>query len=230
MVERPANYARVFHCPHFGHKICNIMTPAIPQSKLIPILDAAWHECGYTSPRPRGHAWSCRGYYLDSLGKRGINDRGINDDAIGWISDSADYRVQANVDPSAHRVGVASLRAPQVVWYKPGWHGYASVYGHPAFRQDSNVVVKRDGTEAFAKGSRHQKYGVCLGHGFWTDLGFGENFWTNLHRQSGSGTSSLGCQTIPAAIWKAFHALVTAELARLKMDRFPCIILQGPIN
>lgn len=206
------------------------MTPAIPKSKLLPLIESAWKECGYAVPLPAAFAWSCRGYFRDSLGKPGVQERGINDDAIGFISDQVDYRVQGNVDPSAHRYGIASLRAQQVVWYRPGWHGYASIHGHPAFRQDSPVTVKRDGTENFPKGATHSKFGVCLGNGFWTDLGFSEKFWTNLHRQSGSGTSSLGCQTIPAVAWKAFHALVTAELARLKMERFPCIILQGPIN
>jgi lysozyme len=157
------------------------------------------------------------------------NQRGINDDAIGFISPNVDYRVQANVDPSLYRPGVASLQANQVVWYRPGWHGYASVHGHAAFRQDSGVTVKRDGTEHLPRGS-HKKYGIHLGGGLWTDRGQAEKFWTNLHRQTGSGTSSLGCQTIPAALWKAFHALVTAEMARLEITRFPCIILDGPIN
>jgi lysozyme len=205
------------------------MTPAIPKNKLLPLINRVWVEIGNDDPLPAAFAWSCRGYYAQSLGGPG-NDRGINDDAIGFISPNVDYRVQANVDPSVHRPGVASLKTNQVVWYRPGWHGYASIHGHPAFRQDSTVVVKRDGTESFKKGTAHKKYGICLGDGFWTDLGFAEKFWTNLHRQTGSGTSSLGCQTIPAAVWKAFHALVTAELVRVGQERFPCIILEGPIN
>lgn len=206
------------------------MTPSIPKSKLLPLIEKVWQDSGYIVPLPPAFTWSCRAYYRDSLGKHGVNDRGINDDAIGFISDQADFRVRANVDPSAHRYGIASLKAPQVIWYKPGHHGYNSIFGHPAFRQDSPVIVKRDGTEGFKKGETHPKFGVCLGGGLWTDLGFGERFWTNLHRQSGKGTSSLGCQTIPAALWKAFHALVTAELARLNLKRFPCILLEGPVN
>lgn len=205
------------------------MTPGIPKSKLLPLVEKVWRDCGYTIPLPAAFAWSCRGYYASTFAPDG-NNRGINDDAIGFISDHTDYRVQANVDPSVFRAGVAALKAPQVIWYRPGWHGYASIHGHPAFRQDSPVIVKRDGTENYRKGATHSKFGVCLGCGYWTDLGFDEKFWTNLHRQSGSGTSSLGCQTIPAATWKAFHALVMAELARLKMLRFPCILLEGPIN
>lgn len=205
-------------------------TPAIPLPKLMPLIRDVWDRCGYLEPLPSAFAWSCSGYYRDTMGRVGFNDRGINDDAIGFISPNVDYRVQANVDPSIHRAGVATLRPSQVIWYRPGWHGYASIHGHPAFRQDSPVVVRRDGTEDHRKGSHHRKYGICLGDGFWTDLGFGERFWTNLHRQTGSGTSSLGCQTIPAATWKAFHAVVMAELAKLSMTRFPCILLSGPIN
>jgi hypothetical protein len=206
------------------------MIPAIPKAKLQPLIEGVWRENGYTLPLPAAYAWSCRGYYRDSLGKPGVNDRGINDDAIGFISDTADYRVRANVDPSIYRTGVASLKSRQVVWYRPGWHGYASIHGHSAFRQDSPVVVKRDGTESFAKGVTHKTYGACLGNGYWTDLGFSDRFWTNLHRQTGKGTSSLGCQTIPMPEWTAFRAIVMAELARLSLTRFPCIILEGPIN
>jgi lysozyme len=206
------------------------MTPSIPKSALIPLIRKVWSDAGFGTALPDAFAWSCRGYYRDSLGKPGVNDRGINDDAIGFISPDVDYRIQANVDPSVYRTGVSSLVTNQVVWYRPGWHGYASIYGHQAFRQDSAVTVRRDGTEGFKKGTVHKKYGVCLGGGLWTDLGFGERFWTNLHRQSGNTTSSLGCQTVPAVLWKAFHALVMAELARVGQDRFPCIILEGPIN
>lgn len=205
-------------------------TPAIPKSKLVPLIEKAWAEDGYSGPLPPLVAWSCRAYFRDSLGKPGVNDRGINDDAIGVLTDRADYRVGANVDPSVFRSGVAALKAPQVIWYKPGWHGYASIHGHPAFRQDSPVIVKRDGTETYKAGWVSDDWGVCLGGGYWTDKGWDERFWTNLHRQSGSGTSSLGCQTIPKDPWKAFHALVTSELARLSMTRFPCILLDGPIN
>jgi lysozyme len=206
------------------------MKPSIPKDKLLPIINRVWVETGNDDPLPAAFAWSCRGYYRDSLGKPGVNDRGINDDAIGFISDQVDVRIRANVDPSVYRKGVSSLKTRQVVWYVPGWHGYASIYGHSAFRQDSPVIVKRDGTESFSKGTIHKKYGVCLGSGYWTDLGFGERFWTNLHRQSGSGTSSLGCQTVPMPEWTGFRAIIMSELARLSMTRFPCIILDGPIN
>ena len=206
------------------------MTPAIPKPKLLPLLQEVWAECGNVGPLPSALAWSCRGYYRDSMGKHGANDRGINDDAIGFISNQVDYRVAANVDPSVFRWGVSSLKARQVIWYKPGWHGFASIHGHPAFRQDSPVVVHRDGTEEHKRGTIHPKFGVCRGHGEWTDLGLEERFWTNLHRQTGSGTSSLGCQTIPQPQWTAFRAVVMAELDRLSMTRFPCIVLDGPIN
>lgn len=202
------------------------MTPGIPLAKLRPLVEQVWRQEGYQIPLTEAWSWSCPDYYRDTLGVK----RGVNNDGIGFVSPNVDYRVLANCTPSIHRAGVATLRDQQVVWYKPGWHGYASIYGHAAFRQDSPVVVKRDNTEHYQKGTTHKKFGICLGKGYWTDLGFTERFWTNLHRQSGSGTSSLGCQTIPAATWKVFHAVVMSELARLNLTRFPCIILRGPIN
>ena len=204
------------------------MTPAIPLVDLRPLAEKAWLAAGNHRPLPALWAWGARGYYSETFAPSG-NNIGINDDAIGIVSDQVDYRVRANVDPSVARSGVAALVAPQVIWYRPGWHGYASLHGHSAFRQDSDVVVHRRGTEGYKKGPVHKTFGRCLGGGFWTDFGFGR-FWTNLHRQSGSGTSSLGCLTIPAIPWKSFHAVATAELRRLELPRFPLILLDGPLR
>jgi lysozyme len=50
-----------------------------------------------------------RGYYQDSMGKPGINDRGIYDDAICLLAPNLFLTFNANTDPSVYRPGIATL-------------------------------------------------------------------------------------------------------------------------
>ena len=154
-----------------------------------------------------------RGYYLNALGKLNKNDRGIYDDAKFIITANHFSSYNANTDPSMWRSGVATLCAPQVVTYKPGYHGYNSKYGHKAFRQRSDVTVFRDGTEDYPVGTSHPKYGRCVARGLWTDAGRAK-FWINDHRGGKTTTSSAGCQTVPPDQWDAYHSTLELLLAR----------------
>ena len=87
-----------------------------------------------------------RGYYNNSMGKKNVNDRGIYDDGLFIISPDTFTSFNGNTDPSVqYKAGRAMLRSPQRVVYKPGYHGYGRRSGHPAFRQQNDVVVRRDG-------------------------------------------------------------------------------------
>ncbi len=122
-----------------------------------------------------------RGYYLDSMGKLGANDRGIYDDAMFVIRpDKSIGRYNASTDPSIYRKRIASLNTG--VWqYETGFHGITRGNPYPALRQSGRVVVTRDG--------------------FGQDDGF---FAINIHRGGVNTTSSEGCQTIPPSQWSAF--------------------------
>lgn len=154
-----------------------------------------------------------RGYYLNSLGEYNKNDRGIYDDAKFIITANHFSSYNANTDPSMWRSGVATLRAPQVVTYKPGYHGYNSKYGHKAFRQRSDVTVFRDGTEDHPIGKKHPKYGRCVAKGLWSDAGCSK-FWINDHRGGKTTTSSAGCQTVPPNQWDAYRSTLELLLER----------------
>lgn len=136
-----------------------------------------------------------RGYYLDSMGEWGKNDRGIYDDAIILLTPTDCHAYNGNTDPSRYRSGMAQLVAPQRVRYRLGYHGYNSAHGHPAFRQDTSVIVRRDADTG---------HGHKLADGSFTDLG-GSRFWINLHRGGYSTTSSAGCQTVPPSQWTEFY-------------------------
>jgi lysozyme len=133
-----------------------------------------------------------RGYYRDTMGRPGANDRGIYDDAIFVISPEGFVSFNANVDPSISRRGIAVLKTG--VWrYKLGIHGLSrpAAQRYRALVQAGPVTVHRDDVG--------------------DDTGW---FGINIHRGGVSTTSSLGCQTIVPGQWPAFIALVEQELKR----------------
>jgi len=154
------------------------------------------------------------------MGDPSRNDRGIYDDAIFVMSPDTFTAFNANTDPSITRVGRAVLESPQRVVYQPGYHGYGKRSGHPAFRQASRVIVRRDG----GKGN-----GQALGDGRFRDSN-SRPFWINLHRGGYKTTSSAGCQTVPPTQWSAFYHLVRLQLDRYQQQTFSYYLIDGPIN
>lgn len=147
-----------------------------------------------------------RGYF-----DPGANKRGIYDDAIGYISDSAYGVFPANCDPSIVRPEIAVLQ-PGVWLYSEGLHGlhhitnskedqarlvqlqktrmdipgYTACYW--ALRQSGDVTVVRDG---------HKEP--------YTDTPPRPRMWIDIHRGGYNTTSSEGCQTIHPDYWDAFY-------------------------
>lgn len=140
-----------------------------------------------------------RGYYLDTMGERGKNDRGIYDDAIMLVSTEAYVTFNANCDPSIFRPRIASLR-PGVWRYRLGTHGLSKPKPrqYTALVQAAPVTVIRD------------QVGEDTGY-----------FGINIHRGGINSTSSEGCQTIHPYQWDAFIALVRAELKRHERKSLP---------
>jgi hypothetical protein len=146
-----------------------------------------------------------RGYYRDTMGVPGVNDRGIYDDAIFVFSSSCHVAFNANTDPSVHRNGIASL-IPGHWIYKLGTHGLSKP-AHLRYRalvQAAPVTVLRDG------GKRETGW-----------------FGINIHRGSYRTTSSLGCQTIHPDQWAAFIALVEDQLGRFAQKYIPYLLTHG---
>lgn len=142
-----------------------------------------------------------RGYYKDTMGIRGKNDRGIFDDAIVLISPNVYATYNANVDPSRWGINT-SINKPfaqlkEGKWlYKVGIHKRGKKGEHQALVQAAKVtVIRKEKEESELK----------------EETGF---FGINIHRASGSGTSSEGCQTIPASQWDSFINTVKSEMKR----------------
>jgi len=144
-----------------------------------------------------------RGYYTNTLGRKGVNDRNLYDDAIFVVEPDGVHNFNGNTDPSRFRRGIAKLKAPQAVRYIPGPHGYKRKNGpYPAFRQNNECTVVRDQTG--------------------DDTGI---FWINLHRGGNTTTSSAGCQTVPPHQWNEFKTLVDNLLDKYGQKTFYYVLI-----
>ena len=133
-----------------------------------------------------------RGYYLDSMGRPGENERGHYDDAIFILSEDGYASYNGNTDPSRYKKGTGTGSRKGRARLKPGlWMSYKfdTHYGsatYPAICQRlDEVTVIRDGY-----------------NGDYEDPGM---HGINIHRGGYSGTSSLGCQTIYPTQWNSFY-------------------------
>jgi lysozyme len=142
-----------------------------------------------------------RGYYRDTMGKPGTNDRAIYDDCIALVSPTAFATFNANTDPSVTRRHVAVL-LPGAWRYRKGKHKITSPTGYPALIQAAPVTVARD------------QEGLDTG---W--------FGINIHRGGRTSTSSLGCQTIWPDQWESFRALAYGEMDRHAQKTIPYVLI-----
>lgn len=150
-----------------------------------------------------------RGYYLDSQGRVGTNDRGIYDDAGILAEWKDDYNVihyatyNFNTDPSKYRAktptrkGMATLRTGNWL-YKIGLHK-----GYKALVQAASVTVDRDGDPK-------------------PDTGW---FGINIHRGGRFTTSSEGCQTVYQPQWDSFIQDVEQALNKSKQKTIEYLLL-----
>lgn len=162
-------------------------TPQLATKEIYEILDANKVD------RSKVCILAIRGYYLDSMGTIGNNDRRIYDDAMFVVWPDGIARFQANTDPSGYRSGRGTGSAKGMACLTPGIHLYGTGKhkGRVAFRQCEPFTVMRDGNPPYPHTGFHA---------------------INLHSGGIVSTSSEGCQTIPAKTWGTFQPLVYSLL------------------
>jgi len=149
-----------------------------------------------------------RGYYLNTLGEAGKNDRGIYDDALFIDSPNVTASSNANTDPTGYRRGQGTASTKGMACLQNGvWYSYQ--FGmhktYPAIIQTGGKVkVMRDGTPDYP------------------DEGY---LGINIHRGGYGKTSSLGCQTIYPSQWESFIQLASDQAKRLFGNRWNKVII-----
>lgn len=124
-----------------------------------------------------------RGYYLNSMGEKEKNDRGIYDDAFALCGPAYLKTFNANTDPRKAGFGIGTLM-PGLHEFKQGFHGYGKPSGHNAFRTANLkqiLPVLRDG-----------------------QTGIKDGITVNLHMGGEYSTNSIACQTVVKSQWKEF--------------------------
>lgn len=142
-------------------------------------------------------------YFLDSMGKRGVNDIGIYDDAIFIDAPGGMKAFNANCDPSVYRRRIATLVPGKIYHYKMGDHRIGKPTAYPAFRQLKPVLVDR--------------YGIGIEK---------LDSTINIHKGGLYTTSSLGCQTIYPSQWKEMKEFGYAELKAAKQKAIPYLLIK----
>jgi lysozyme len=126
-----------------------------------------------------------RGYYKNSMGKPGVNDIGIYDDAMFLFGPDYFGAFNANTDPAVAVPGKATL-IPGLHRFKPGLHGFGrATKPYKAFRpatKDETLPVTRYGQEGEHRGQ-----------------------YINLHCGGEYQTNSAGCQTVIKNQWPEFQ-------------------------
>jgi lysozyme len=142
-----------------------------------------------------------RGYYRDSMGAAGENDRAMYDDAIIYISPTAFATFNGNTDPSRFGGRLATLQ-PGIYRYKLGIHHPSTPKAYPCLVQAGPVTVKRDN-------------GI-------TESG---EFYIHIHRGGYTTTSSEGCQTLYPDQWDEFFIMVQNGMQHYALKDIEYVLL-----
>jgi hypothetical protein len=150
-----------------------------------------------------------RGYYRDTMGAPGVNDRGIYDDAIFIDTPDTFAAFNGNTDPSRVRIGQGTGAERGMAVLNPGiWYVHRFDLHKEEYlalcQRTGQVTVTRDGTPPYA------------------DTGM---FGINIHRGGYNTTSSLGCQTVHPDQWSSFITLAVDHAKRWHGARWNSVVI-----
>lgn len=159
--------------------------------------------------------FASRGYYRNTMGRRGVNDFGVYDDACWIVTPSGGvHAYNWNCDPSkvGWNAGVDKYYAqlaPGVWPFRQGPHR-----GRPGhFRQFTDEEADLADLGLMFRDER--RYGEFLVRRVHKDETFAEEWGyqaINIHPGSNGGTGSWGCSTCPPSQWPAFQSRLYAAM------------------
>lgn len=203
----------------------------LPKAKraLIEALAADhWARFGIMhAPLPSHYLIGVRGYRSDSMGKPGMNDFGIWDDAIFYVSPTTFLAENANTDPS--RVGWNGNAGKPMAVLNPGFWPFrrGPHKGRiPALRQMTSEEARfRGGVPNDGRFSVTRTYAVGDKRNY-QEAGY---YAINVHPGGEVGTSSEGCQTLPKGRSDKFLQTVWDETEAAKINVIWYGLIDGPI-
>lgn len=158
-----------------------------------------------------------RGYYRDTMGAVGENDRGLYDDAMFVVGPTEFEAFNANTDPSKVRKGSGVGAGKGMAVLKPGiWRAYQ--FGK--HKQQYEALIQTGGKVTVVRDHAIEPY---------DDTG---RFGINIHRGGNTTTSSEGCQTLPPEQWTRFIQRTTqigkaVFGARFRTEPVTYVLLDG---
>lgn len=187
--------------------------PQWDRAKVESILKEKYSQAG--EEMPKVVLLGVRGYFENTMGVKGQNDRGIYDDALFIYAPNFLKSFNFNTDPSRtgfneHAGKGFAVLQPGIWMYKIGIHGLSkpSYKQYRAFVQAGKVTIKRDGHDDADSGEFYGFFGV------------------NIHRGGINGTSSEGCQTVVTEQWAEFFTTAEALLNQHNQNIIDYVLIE----
>jgi lysozyme len=140
------------------------------------------------------------------MGKPGVNDRGIFDDAMIVVAPNYYQTFNANTDPGKYKTGIGTV-APGLHFYKKGKHGISGKNPYDAFRPDTDD----EGLPGYRDGQKGIKRIIT----------------PNLHSGGTINVNSAACQTVKKEQWVEFQTTVYKLMSDAKQKRLPYVLLEN---
>jgi len=178
------------------------------------IAAEAWRKSNGGAPLPESFVLAVRGYYSATIGEPG-NDIDVYDDAFFIVSPTGITAWNGNTDPTRY-----------------GWNGNANDY-MARLRTGCWWFISRmhrGRYQAFGQGDNQVTVDRIKANGTVSHSATSSDFGIDLHLGGINGTSSEGCQTVPPYQWEDFRRTLNALIRNSGVDKFPYILVDGPIN
>lgn len=157
------------------------------------------------------------GYYLNSIGESGKNDRGVYDDAGFIVTPDLFAAFNFNTDPSSYRKGYGLGETKGIARVKPGAYYCWKLDLHKGkyialCQRRGKITVIRDGING-----EYEQTSEYLG--------------INNHKGGINTTASLGCWTVPPEQWDEYINTVVDQLKQHYGDKYkeaivPCCLIE----